>query len=51
MILQGKEDDKVHFGFAEFDTFQGIQVEMPSEAAGHRNVALGSQTWAGIQSF
>lgn len=47
VILAGKEDDEFHFGYVEFDMFLGIQVEMPSEAAGHRIVALRSQTWAG----
>lgn len=45
-ILVGKEDDEFHFGYVEFDMFLGIQVEMPSQAAGHRIVALRSQTWA-----
>lgn len=51
LILAGKEDDEFHFGYVEFDMFLGIQVEMPSEAAGHRIVALRSQTWAGRWIF
>lgn len=31
--------------------FLGLQEEMPSESAGHRIVALKSQTWASRQIF